>query len=149
MTLLTDSQKKAGRLFRAGQQGLLDKLNAAEPPGRYALTVWRVVRHPCPAADGASTGITMREHLAASPEYWVCYCGVVSPLIPETFPHGDCDGGNMVAAEGQFTFLWKEGRCSGCGLVLRSRAGMTGVSDSPSRDGQASPHPGDSRLARA
>ena len=107
------------------------------------LAVWRVPRHPCRAAGGASIGITLREHREASPAYWVCYCGVVSPLIPGTFPHGDCDGGRMVTAEGQFTFLWKEGRCSGCGLVLRSRDGLTEVSDHPSCDGQASPHRGD------
>jgi hypothetical protein len=139
---LTPKQKQAGREFRAARQSLLDALNEREPPGRYVLTVWRVPRHPCEAAGGASTGIVLREHREASPEYWVCYCGVVSPLIPGTFPHDDCDGGKMVTAEDQFTFLWKEGRCSGCGLVLRSGTGLTEVSDHLSRDGQASAHPG-------
>jgi hypothetical protein len=141
---LTDSQKKAGRAFRAERQFLLDERNKREPPWRYVLTAWRVVRHPCEAAGGASIGITLREHCEESPEYWICYCGTLEPFHLYVFPHEDCQGGKMVTAGGQFTFLWKEGRCSGCGLVLRSRKGMTGVSDSPSRDGQASPHPGDS-----
>ena len=139
---LTDSQKKAGRAFRAERQAVLDGLNARQPPDRLVLTVWRVPRHSCRAAGGASTGITLREHLEGSPAYWVCYCGVVSPLIPGSFPHSDCDGGKMVTAEGQFTFLWKEGRCSGCGLVLRSGTGLSEVSDHQSRDGQTSAHPG-------
>lgn len=146
---LSQVQKRAGREFRAARQAALDELNAEQPPGQLVLAVWRVVRHPCPDADGASTGIVMREHREASPEYWVCYCSTVEPLVPYFFPHKDCDGGKMVTAEGQFTFLWKEGHCSGCGLVLRSAGGLTRVSDSPSRDRQASAHPGDSRLARA
>lgn len=146
---LSQVQKKAGRVFRAARQAALDELNAAVPAGREVLTVWRVVRHDCPDAGGASIGITLREHREVSPEYWVCYCGTVEPFDKYVFPHEDCQGGKMVAAEGQFLFLWKEGHCSGCGLVLRSNSGLTRVSDSPSRDGQASPHPGDSRLARA
>lgn len=141
---LTDSQKRAGRLFRASRQAALDKLNTQQPPGKLVLTAWRVVRHPCPAAGGASTGVTLREHCEPSPEYWVCYCSTIEPFNRYVFPHEDCQGGKMVAAEGQFLFLWKEGHCSGCGLVLRSNSGLTRVSDSPSRDGQASPHPGDS-----
>jgi hypothetical protein len=139
---LTDSQKKAGRAFRSGRQAALDELNATQPPGRFMLTVWRVPRHPCPAAGGASTGVTLREHREASPEYWVCYCGTVEPFVKYVFPHEDCQGGKMVAAEGQFLFLWKEGHCSGCGLALRSRTGLTEVSDHQTRDGQASAHPG-------
>jgi hypothetical protein len=146
---LTPVQKKAGRAFRAERQAALDALNGREPPGQPVLVFWRVVRHECPEAGGASTCVTLREHRETSPAYWVCYCGVVSPLIPGSFPHSDCDGGKMVTAEGQFTFTWKEGHCSGCGLVLRSRAGISAVSDHQTRDGQASAHRGDPRLTRA
>ena len=143
---LSQVQKRAGRAWRDNRQAALDELTG---PDQWVLVLWRVVRHPCPAAGGASVGIVLREHREPSPEYWVCYCSVVEPLDPYVFPHEDCQGGKMVTAEGQFLFLWKEGHCSGCGLALRSRKGLVLVSDSPSRDGEASPHPGDSRLARA
>jgi hypothetical protein len=142
-------QKKAGRAFRAARQAVLDALNGREPPGQPVLVYWRVVRHECPEAGGASTCVTLREHREESPEYWVCYCGTVEPFNRYVFPHEDCQGGKMVTAEGQFTFTWKEGHCSGCGLALRSQAGIFAVSDHPSCDGQASSHRGDPRLARA
>ena len=147
--VLTPAEKKAGRAFRAARQAALDVLNDREPPGQPVLVFWRVVRHECPEAGGASTCVTLREHREESPEYWGCYCSAPPAPHSDDFPHWDCQGGMVVTAEGQFTFTWKEGRCSGCGLVLRSRAGISAVSDHQSRDGQASTHPGDPGLARA
>ncbi len=121
---LTSREKPAGRLFRAVWQASLDALNEKNPPDVFALPLWRVVRHECPAAGGASTGITLREHCDLSPVYRVCYCGVLGPAGPD-FPHASCQGSKVVAADGRFAFIWKEGKCSGaeCGLAVRTRSG--------------------------
>lgn len=154
---LTPEQKLAGRAFRDARQHALDVLNAASPPGRYALAFWRVVRHECRAAGGVSVGITLRERYELSPEYRACYCGTVAPLDPGYFPHRDCDGGKVISPAGQFAWIWKEGKCSGCELVVRTRKGFfvpCAADRLPDRrrthDGRpAGPHPGDPRLPRA
>jgi hypothetical protein len=121
---LSDLEKKAGRVFLAGCQRELDELNAARPPGGHALPLWRVVRHQCPSRGGASVGIELHEHYEASPELWVCYCGVIQPFVRYVFPHEDCQGGKPAAAEGLLAFVWKDGRCADCGLVVRSARGQ-------------------------
>jgi hypothetical protein len=148
-TVLSPVEKKAGRVFREARQAALDARNAADPPGGFALVYWRVPRHECKAAGGASTGVTLRENYELSPAYRVCYCGVAAPQGPD-FPHRDCDGGKVIAADGQFAFIWKEGRCSGCGLVVRTRTGRFVIAADRPPDhgrtpdgGEASPHPGD------
>ena len=123
---LTPDEKTAGRLFKAASQAVLDKLNAESPPEsiRLAMVFWRVVRHVCPEAGDASIGITLRERYAPSPEYRACYCSKIDRTdIDRDFPHRDCDGSKVVARAGLFAWIWKEGRCSGCGLTARTKAG--------------------------
>ena len=154
---LSRTEKQAGRAFRDARQAALDARNEADPPGVFVLPLWRVVCHECPAAGGASTGITLREVCEPSPEYRACYCGAVEPLDPGVFPHRDCDGGRVVAAAGQFAFTWKEGKCSGagCGLAARTRRGRFVIAADRLPDygrtngGSAGPHHRDPRLARA
>jgi hypothetical protein len=147
---LTPSEKQAGRAFRDASQAVLDALNEASPPHEFALVFWRVVRHECRTADGASIGVSLREHREESPEYWVCYCGTVAPFNPEVFPHDDCDGGKVIAAGGRFAWTWKEGKCSGCGWTARARTGRcVPVADRAGHGGQAGPHHRDPRLPRA
>jgi hypothetical protein len=125
-------------VFRDARQAELDALNAARPPGEVALALWRVVRHACPDVGGASIGISLRERYRLSPAYWVCYCGAVGEHGID-FPHWDCQGGKVVAADGQFAFIWKEGGCSGCGLVVRTRTGrfIASAADRPPDHGRA------------
>jgi hypothetical protein len=144
---LSPEEKAAGRMFRALCQGGLDAQNQEDPPRGFALPYWRVVRHECADADSASIGITLREHSLASPVYRVCYCGTVGTDGVD-FPHRDCDGSKVVAADGLFAFMWKEGRCAGCGRVVRSKAGRVVLAaDRPRGNGrtsverQARPHP--------
>lgn len=148
---LTALEKQAGRAFRDVRQAVLDALNEADPPGEFVLPLWRVVRHECPAAGGASTGITLREVNEPSPAYLACYCSTVGQAGPD-FPHGDCDGAKVVSAAGRFAFIWKEGKCSGagCGLAVRTRTGRFAVTadrlpDHGRTSGEqrrpASPHP--------
>jgi hypothetical protein len=153
---LTDLEKQAGRLFVASRQAALDEINRAEVPVIDALPVWEVVRHDCPLSGGASIGIQLRERYETCPRYKACYCGKVGvDTAPEgDFPHWDC-GNNVVAlAAGTLVFVWKEGRCA-CGAVARSLRGMHAeAADWPPRQGrpsggEASTHPGDTRLAGA
>jgi hypothetical protein len=121
---LTSLEKHAGRIFAAARQAALDALNESSPPAGFVLPVWRVVRHPCPVR-GLSIGIELREHYQASPLYKVCCCGVVAEVTaPEgDFPHWDCGANSVALAEGLLAWIWKDGRCPDCGLVLRSRRG--------------------------
>ena len=152
---LSDVEKQAGRAFRAGRQAALDALNEQDPPGMRVLLLWRVIRHGCPVgrAYRASTGIMLREHYEESPEYWACYCGALSTWGTH-FPHDDCDGGKVVSPAGQFAFIWKEGKCSGCGLAVRSETGRFIVAADrlpghgrTNGERQAGPHDRDPRLA--
>jgi hypothetical protein len=135
---LTALEKQAGRAFRNARQAALDARNDREPPDVFVLPLWRVVRHECPAANGASTGITLREVCELSPEYLAGLPGTgVSAKV--------------VAAAGRFAFVWKEGKCSGsgCGLAARTRRGRFVVSAdrlpdhgrTPGERRQASAHP--------
>lgn len=153
---LAPAEKKAGRAFREASQLVLDARNEASPPGQYALVFHRVVRHDCPAAGGTSTGVTLREHYEPSPEYWVCYCGAVSTWSWH-FPHQDCDGGKVIVAADEFAWIWKEGKCSGCELVVRTKLGRFVIAADRPADReringerrQTSPHDHDSRQSRA
>lgn len=126
---LTALEKQAGRAFRDARQALLDARNEASPPKVFALPLWRVVRHECPVAGGASIGVTLRAVIEPSPE-----C------------RGP-DDAKVIAAGGRFAFVWKEGKCSGCGLTVRTRRGRFTVTDRPADHGrttverQAGPHP--------
>lgn len=154
---LSPFEKQAGRAFRGARQAALDALNGREPPGVYVMPFWRVVRHECPAANGASIGITLREVCEPSPEYLACYCTAIG-TAERYFPHDDCDGSSVISAAGQFAFIWKEGKCSGagCGLAARTRRGRFVIAadrlpDHGRTNGerQAGPHHRDPRLARA
>lgn len=152
--LLNAAEKQAGRAFRDARQALLDARNEADPPGVFVLPLWRVVRHECPAAGSASTGITLREVCEPSPEFWLCRCGRISAWAPPFSHDKRCDGSaKVVAAAGQFAFIWKEGKCSGagCGLAARTRRGRFVIAadrlpDYGRTNGerQASPHHRDS-----
>lgn len=153
---LSVAEKRAGRAFRAAAQAVLDVRNEQAPPGVFVLPLWRVVRHECLDAGGASIGIVLREHCEESPEYRACYCGTVAPAVPGTFPHWDCDGSKVVSPAGQFAWIWKEGRCSGCGLAVRSGTGRFVIAADrlpehgrTNGERQASPHHRDPRLAGA
>jgi hypothetical protein len=145
---LTSLQKAAGRQFRQDQLSLLRERNQTSPPGMYVMALWRVPRHDCPVAGGTSTGTTLRERYDLSPEYRVCYCSMVGATA-RYFPHDDCDGSKVAAPAGLFAFVWKEGRCSGCGLTSRSGDGLVVLAADRPPDhgrredaGQASSHPG-------
>jgi hypothetical protein len=124
---LTDLGKKAGRVFRAGCQHVLDEMNREQQPAGEADPLHRVVRHACPAQGGASVGIELAEHREISPLYWVCYCSLIAPYVEYVFPHEDCQGGKLALEAGLLTFTWKDGRCPGCGLALRSSLGRVAL----------------------
>lgn len=95
--MLTTEEKTAGRAFRSTMELRL----AAMPAPRYwAPTVISNYRHLCPARDGKSTALELHEIY------------VLSPIYAE---HG--------VPAGRFAYLWREGRCRGCGHVARSSVG--------------------------
>ncbi len=126
---LNDLEKEAGRKFRAGWQGMLDELNRDEPPGGEADPLHRTVRHACPEHGGASIGIELREHRELNGLYRVCYCGRVALVTAPggDFPHENCGASKIAAEAGLLTFVWKDGRCPDCGLVLRSSRGRVAL----------------------
>ena len=124
---LTSAQKAAGRQFRDASLAELVALNAREPADGPALVFWRVYRHDCPAAGGASVGIDLHEHYQFSPEYRVCHCSRAGTVTLD-FPHMDCGSNSVAAPEGFFGYVWKDGRCPDCGLAVRSEAGRLVVS---------------------
>lgn len=99
MTLST-AEKSAGRTFRDTQQLLLDGNNHRSPPTFAIPQVIANLRHLCPARNGRSTTLECKEIYIASPIY------------PE---HG--------VEAGRFAFLYREGRCRGCGQTARSGTG--------------------------
>jgi hypothetical protein len=136
---LSPAERQAGRQYRGARQAALDALNEQDPPGMLALPFWRVVRHECRAAGGASVGISLREVYEPSPEVRV----------------EPASGGKFVSPAGQFAWIWKKGVCSGCGLVVRTARGRCVVATDRGPDhgrvhgGQAGAHAGDTRQPRA
>lgn len=126
---LTDLEKEAGRKFRAGQQAGLDELNRREPPSGEADPLHRTVRHACPGHGGASIGIELGEHREMNGPYRACYCGRVALVTAPAgdFPHEDCGASRIAAEPGLLSFVWKDGRCPDCGLVLRSSRGRVAL----------------------
>lgn len=116
--MLTAAEKAAGRVFRDNVQARLDALNSMDPPTYNALTFIAVFRHLCPARDLRSSALELKEIYVASPIY------------PE---HG--------VPPGRFGFIYRQGRCRGCGHTARSESGRL-------VDGQQRP-PISGRVARS
>jgi hypothetical protein len=119
--MLTRAEKLAGRWFRQQMHEHLAVVNAADPPSVSVPWVLRHVRHNCASRDGLSVSFEAREVYVLSPEIWVCYCSAAG-LLGDSFPHDDCQGGVVAAAEGRFAYIYKEGRCT-CGVTGRSPSG--------------------------
>jgi hypothetical protein len=121
---LTPAQKAAGRRFRDQCAAELAALNASSPPDGSALAFWRVYRHDCPAAAGASVGIDLHEHYQLSPDR----------VLACLWKDGRCPDCGLVVRSGTVRVVI---------AADRPPAEVRAVG------GQAGTHPGDSRLARA
>lgn len=123
--LLTDDQKLAGRMFRKQCQDALEASHQDMPPDFIPPPWIKHWRHNCPKRQGRSTSLELKEKYWTSPRIGVCYCSTVAPwTAPEgDFPHEDCQGGRDLTEAGFFAFIFKEGKCGGCGMTARSRAG--------------------------
>lgn len=97
---LTRQEKTAGRAFRDAAQAQLLASIEADPPDHLVPNFLAYYRHTCPAREGRSTALELREVYVASPSY------------PE-----------QGVAAGRFAFIYKQGSCRGCGQTARSRAG--------------------------
>jgi hypothetical protein len=93
--LLTAEEKAAGRTYRDWCQRHLEDIPSQARCSPF--TVW--YRHACrDDGQGGTWGMRLRQH------YWR------SPAYPG-------------AAEGLFAFVFRWGRCSRCGLMVRSGTG--------------------------
>ena len=97
MTLSTE-EKAAGRVFRDEMQAALLRSHTADPPDHTVPNFLSLYRHSCPARQGRSTALELKEVYVSSPSY---------PDVPA----------------GRFGFIYKQGVCRGCGQTARSRAG--------------------------
>lgn len=115
MPQLTRAEKLAGRWFRDQQFLLLDQLQAQDPAALSPPPWIHHYRHGCTGRGGQSVSFEMREVYAPSPRLWVCYCSAVVQA-----PHDDCQGAVEIPA-GRIAFIYRHGRCNGCGITGRSR----------------------------
>jgi hypothetical protein len=128
--VLTRSEKLAGRRFRASVAAWLEKLNRDDPPDMTVPPVVRHVRHDCPAKGGTSVSFELREVYIVSPEFWV--------LLGEgDVPEQAMTPGEMLERvklrpglddydhipPGVVAFIYREGKCSACGMTGRSGTG--------------------------
>src|SRR4051812_1510144 len=97
---LTGAEKTAGRKFRDEAQETLAKLNESDPPTFTPPFFLALFRHLCPARNNKSTAIELKERFVFSPP----------------------DRDQQVPAA-TFGFLYREGRCRGCGQAARSPTG--------------------------
>ena len=97
---LTMPEKQAGRHFRDQAQADLLASFVDTPPDHTVPNFLSLYRHSCPARNGRSTALELKEVYLLSPAYE--HLGVPA---------------------GRFGFIWKAGRCRGCGQTARSRAG--------------------------
>lgn len=105
---LSCAEKIAGRQFRdAAQAKLLATFDGEKAPTYTAPNFLGIYRHNCPARQGRSTGLVLDEIYTPSPE-----CDIFTD-----------DGSREWVAPGRFGFIYREGRCRGCGQTARSKAG--------------------------
>ncbi len=95
---LTPEEKAAGRRFRDQAQADLLASVQAQPPTHVVPNFLALYRHNCPARDGRSTALELKE------------------MYRKSLADGDVPAG-------RFGFLWREGRCRHCGATASSRAG--------------------------
>lgn len=97
---LTETERDVGRVFRADCKSFLDELNANNRPNYSAPNFLGLFRHLCSARNNKSTAIELHEYY------------ITSPIYP--------DAG---VPAGRFGFIYREGRCRGCGHSARSEIG--------------------------
>jgi len=97
---LTIPEKEVGRRFRDQAQADLLATFETAPPTYTVPNFIALYRHNCPARNGLSTALELKEMYRAS--------------------EADPEWGVPAA---RFGFIWREGRCRSCGQTARSRAG--------------------------
>jgi hypothetical protein len=97
---LTEKEKLVGRQFRDDCNAWLGEFNRTNPPTFDSPHFIGVFRHLCPARDGRSLAIELKEQYLFSPIY-------EEQEVPA----------------GRFGFLYREGRCRACGQDARSHRG--------------------------
>jgi hypothetical protein len=98
--MLTAEEKAAAREFLSHVKRELDDLQRDDPPTYVVPNFLAVYRHLCPGRDGRSSALETKEIYR------------LSPIYPE-----------RGVPAGRFGFIYRQGRCRGCGHTARSGAG--------------------------
>lgn len=136
---LEPEEKVAGRLFRVQQQQFLDDVNADEPPTHWVPHVLALLRHRCPARDGRSTALELREVYIASDKIVVESDGGVHTALwwSAWWPGRASVVDTWIVQAGRFGFLYRDGRCRSCQQTARSQTGrLVDGWDRPPLDGR-------------
>jgi hypothetical protein len=125
--MYTKVEKAAGRVFRDQCRDYLSYLSAEDPVDYTVPAFVGHYRHACPARELRSTALECKEWYIPSAAM------VVYPLsdgrlgvtnlsdVPDDQPLSAFDGEGVPA--GRFGFIFRVGKCRGCGATARSRTG--------------------------
>jgi hypothetical protein len=126
---LSPEEKAAGRRFRDQAQATLLASFDSDPPDHTVPNFLALYRHSCPARQGRSTALELKEIYVSSPAYDVItLSGSVlhvaestDPMLPETCRHEGVVITFVPAS--RFGFIYRDGVCRSCRQTARSRAG--------------------------
>lgn len=123
---LSAPEKAAGRRFRDDAQAQLLASLVADPPTHRVPNFLGLFRHNCQARAGRSTALQLAEIYLTSPAYHVYDDGSQCLALPAETTERPQWTDAAVAVHipaGRFGFIFKQGRCPGCGHSARSPAG--------------------------
>lgn len=118
---LTPAELAAARGFRSAQRAIAER---REPPDITVSVLVGNCRHDCPAQDGKSVFLELREHYVFSPELVIWHdpgAGhlAVFEVSPGLNPPAGCE---RIPAK-RFGWIWTQGKCRVCGMTARSSSG--------------------------
>jgi hypothetical protein len=121
---LTVAEKIAGRAFVAAAQAELTKSLADDPPIYTVPHFLALYRHACQKRNNRSTALELTEVYVQSPAYDVVpERNLAVPCDEPSLPVSTLGQAFVYVPAGRFGFLYRAGRCRGCGHTARSTVG--------------------------
>ena len=121
--MLTHAERSAGKWWRAQRDAELKRLNAEEPVNEHPPPYVRHIRHLCPGIAGRSVSFDYAEVYVTSPALMVSNKLKVQVLDQELAENSPPRKVDAVILAGRFGYVYREGRCAGCGHTARSLTG--------------------------
>lgn len=122
-------EKTAGRHFRDWAQAALERHYRADPPTFDVPHILAVYGHLCTGNGNRTIGLALAEHYQPSPDYdvfgtagtpWLAL-PADNPEIPAWIWQENVTLTRVPA--GRFAFIFRRGRCKGCGKTAMSPSG--------------------------